>query len=154
MALHLVRHGSAGSRPHPHGDDLDRPLDQRGLEQAVRLAAHFEAFPVRAVWSSLALRCVDTVRPLAESIELPVETFRELTEGARPINLVEMLRSQAHLDGDLVLCSHGDLIPEVINTLYRDGMAVVGARGCEKGSVWTLHTKGRDIVKATYTARY
>jgi len=153
MALHLVRHGSAGKRPYPHGDDLDRPLDQRGLDQASSLAKYFSSINVRAIWSSVASRCIHTVRPLADSIGLEVDTFRELTEGAPPIDLIELLKAQAHLDGDLVLCSHGDLIPEAINTLYRDGMAVVGARGCEKGSVWTLHTLGRDIVKATYTAK-
>jgi len=153
MALHIVRHGSAGSRPYANGDDLERPLDMRGREQATRVANHFASADVREIWSSLATRCIETVEPLASDHEINIATFRELTEGAAPIDVIEMLRTHAHLEGDLVMCSHGDLIPEVINALYRDGMSVVGARGCEKGSVWTLHTRGRDILRATYTAK-
>ena len=153
MALHIVRHGSAGSRPYANGDDLDRPLDTRGREQATRIAQYFESAQVRAIWSSIATRCVETLEPLAAAHGIEIATFRELTEGAPPIDLIEMLRSNAHREGDLVMCSHGDLIPEVINALYRDGMSVVGARGCGKGSIWTLHTRGRDILRATYTAK-
>ena len=50
------------------------------------------------------------------------------------------------------MCSHGDLIPEVLNRLPREGMSVIGGRSCEKGSVWTLEVRGRDIVSGTYTA--
>jgi len=153
MALHIVRHGSAGSRPYPHGDDLERPLDQRGRDQADRLVQYFAPGNVRAVWSSMAARCIQTISPLAEARGLEVSTFRELTEGATPIDLIELLRAEAHVAGDLVMCSHGDVIPDVIGRLYRDGMSVVGARGCEKGSVWSLQTKGRDILRATYTAK-
>jgi len=153
MALHIVRHGSAGSRTYANGDDLERPLDMRGREQAAQLAQHFASADVTAVWSSVATRCIETVEPLAAAHEVDVITFRELTEGASPIDMIEMLRSHTDLKGDLVMCSHGDLIPEVINTLYREGMHVVGARGCAKASIWTLHTRGRDILRATYTAK-
>ena len=78
--------------------------------------------------------------------------MRVLTEGARPVDVLELLRGEAAVDGDLVLCSHGDLIPEVLNRLLRNGMTVVGARGCEKGSIWSLETKGRDIVRGSYLA--
>ncbi len=153
MVLHLVRHGAAGSRPYDHGDDLKRPLDQRGLVQAVDLVRHFEGVDLRAVWSSVATRCVDTVRPTAQAHGLEVDARRELLEGSKPAALIELMRSEAHNDGDILMCSHGDLIPEVINTLLRDGMSMIGQRGCEKGSVWTIETRGRDLVRATYVAQ-
>ena len=152
MTLHLIRHAAAGDRTRWDGDDLERPLDQRGQAQATAIAAHFAGAPVRAVWSSIATRCVQTVSPLAEMHQLDVQPMRVLTEGARPGDVLELLRAEAPVDGDLVLCSHGDLIPEVLNRLLRDGMTVVGARGCEKGSIWSLETKGRDIVRGTYLA--
>ena len=45
------------------------------------------------------------------------------------------------------------VIPEVLNTLLREGMSIIGGRGCEKASVWSLDVRGRDIVSGTYTAR-
>ncbi len=135
------------------GDDLDRSLTAAGRDQATALATWFAGHPLIAVWSSLAVRCIETVSPLAEAHGLEVVPKRELTEGAASIDLVELLRCEAAKPDDLILCSHGDLIPEVLNRLLREGMAVVGGRGCEKGSIWSLETRGRDIVRGVYTAR-
>ena len=152
MTLHLVRHAAASDRSRWDGDDLERPLDERGRLQAESLADFFADTPIRAVWSSMATRCSQTVAPLAARHERPVELRRELTEGARPNDLLELTRAEALIEGDLVMCSDGDLIPEVLNRLLREGMSVIGGRGCEKGSVWTLEVRGRDIVSGTYTA--
>ncbi len=153
LALYLVRHASAGDRSRFSGDDLDRPLNDVGFEQAQALVHYFAGAPIRAVWSSIATRCMQTVGHLAADHGVEVEPLPMLTEGARSVELVEALRQQAPTDGDLVLCSHGDLIPEALNRLLRDGMSVIGARGCEKASVWTLETRGRDIVSGVYTAK-
>ncbi len=101
----------------------------------------------------MATRCQQTVAPLAVAHGLEIATMQLLTEGARPVNLLETLRSEAATDGDLVMCSHGDLIPEALNRLLREGMRIVGPRGCEKGSVWSLETRGHHIVRGVYTAR-
>lgn len=153
MSLFLVRHASALSRSGWSLDDLERPLDERGRAQAIAVGAFFADRDVRGVWSSQATRCCDTVDGVARARGLEVEVHRELTEGARPNDLLELLRREAVHDDDLVLCSHGDLIPEVLTRLLREGMAVLGPRGCEKGSVWELETRGRDITRGRYTAR-
>lgn len=152
MSLFLVRHASARDRSTWAFDDLERPLDERGVAQAGSIASYFAGHEIRGVWSSQATRCVDTVQTVAEQHGLTVVVRRELTEGARPNDLLELLRYEATGEGDLVLCSHGDLIPEVLNRLLREGMAVVGPRGCEKASVWELETRGRDITRGVYTA--
>ncbi len=98
----------------------------------------------------MATRCIETVEPLAVAHGLVVETFTELTEGARPADLIDLLRSQAPVPGDLVMCSHGDLIPKTVTTLVRDGAVLSGPRGCEKASVWSLQTQGNIIVSVGY----
>ncbi|MDW3219363.1 MAG: phosphoglycerate mutase family protein [Acidimicrobiales bacterium] len=152
MSLFLVRHAHALGRSGWSDDDLDRPLSDRGREQAALLTTYFADHRVRAVYSSQAVRCVDTVAATAEAHAVELEVRRELTEGARPNDLLELLRAEAVAGDDVVLCSHGDLIPEVLNRLLREGMSVLGARGCEKGSVWELETRGRDITRGVYTA--
>ncbi len=149
MAIHLVRHGSAGRRASTD-DDLRRHLDTTGHQQADGLSRFFASHPVRAVWSSVATRCVETVEPLAVIHGLEIETFTELTEGARPSDLVDLVRSQAPVPGDLVMCSHGDLIPDIVAALAREGAVLTGPRGCEKASVWSLQTQGNAIVRAGY----
>lgn len=107
---------------------------------------------MRAVWSSQAVRCTQTVTGIALVLGLDVDIRRELTEGARPAEALDLLRSEAGGAGDLVVCSHGDLIPEMLNRLLREGMVVRGPRGCEKGSIWVLETDGIRIVRARYVA--
>ncbi len=152
VTLYLVRHASALDRSRWDLDDLERPLDERGATQAESVTAHFADKTVRGVWSSQATRCVQTVTGMATSRGLSVEIRPELTEGARPNDLLELIRAEAFAEDDLVMCSHGDLIPEVLNRLLREGMSVLGPRGCEKGSVWELETRGRDITQGRYTA--
>ena len=153
MTVHLVRHAHAGDRSRWNGsDDLERPLSEVGHEQATAIDHWFVDRPVRAIWSSLAVRCAQTVGPLAHRVGCEVELRDELTEGARAALMLELIRAEVILDGDIVMCSHGDLIPEVLNTLLREGMVVIGGRGCEKASIWSLEARGRAIVSATYTA--
>ena len=152
VTLYLVRHASALDRSRWGFDDLERPLDERGSVQSAALTDHFAHHSLRGVWSSRALRCIDTVAEMAADHDLSVELRAELTEGARPNDLLELLRVEAPTKGDLVLCSHGDLIPEVLNRLLSEGMSVLGPRGCEKASIWALETRGRDITQGRYSA--
>lgn len=152
MTLFLVRHAHALDRSGWSSDDLERPLSDKGRRQAERITDFFATHAIRAVYSSQAVRCVDTVAGTAASRGTEVVVRSELTEGARPNDLLEFLRDEAGDAGGVVMCSHGDLIPEVLNRLLREGMAVLGPRGCEKGSVWELETRGRDITRGVYTS--
>jgi 8-oxo-dGTP diphosphatase len=152
VTLFLVRHASALDRSRWPFDDLERPLDERGATQAAAITAHFADHDLRGVRTSQAVRCVETVTGTAEAHGLAVEVIGELTEGASPNALLELLREEAIKEGNLVMCSHGDLIPEVLNRFLREGMSVLGPRGCEKGSIWRLETRGHDITQGRYTA--
>ena len=79
--LHLVRHAAAGDRSRWDGDDLERPTRRARPPSGGVLADFFADTPIRAVWSSMATRCSQTVAPLAARHERPVELRRELTEG-------------------------------------------------------------------------
>jgi phosphohistidine phosphatase SixA len=133
----LVRHGSAGSAEAWAGDDLLRPLDGRGRRQAVALVELVAASgaSVRRVWSSPYLRCRQTVAPLAASLGLEVETVPELAQGAAVgAGLLGRLPAE-----DAVLCSHGDVLPELLLQLCGGRVPGVGRPPrCEKGSVWVL----------------
>jgi len=150
MTLHVIRHASAGARDRFGGNDLDRPLDGRGRDQSFALADVLGDRPIVRLVSSEALRCTQTLGPMAARFGLPVETDEALTEGASAHATVELLRELAVEAGDVALCSHGDVIPAALSSLLYDGMVVIGSRGCDKGSIWELETRGRDIVSARY----
>jgi 8-oxo-(d)GTP phosphatase len=103
----LVRHASAGDRQAWEGDDLDRPLDDRGRGQAHELVLRLAAFPIDAIYSSPAVRCVKTVEPLAGARGLGVIGRDELVEERQSEEGAELLRRLA--GQDVVICGHGGL---------------------------------------------
>ena len=152
MSIFLVRHASAGDRSRWHLNDQQRPLDERGREQAQRLVDFLADATVRGVWSSPTTRCAQTVGPLAAAHSLDVQIRAELYEGAGSGQLLELILEEAAAPGDLVLCSHGDVIPGVLNRLLRSGLEATGARGCAKASVWELKVHRGVITEGIYTA--
>ncbi len=145
MPLHLVRHAKAGSRHDWPGADTERPLSPKGWDQANELKKAFDGVPVGRVLSSPYLRCVQTVEPLAEAHGSAVETVKELAEGEPFAPVLEML---ATLPDDSVLCSHGDIVPDVIDALARRGTKIQGEPDWRKGARWELKRDGDRIVAA------
>ncbi len=148
MTIYVVRHASAGSRHDWEGDDFARPLDRRGREQAEAVADFLAPRAVTRLLSSPAVRCTQTLWPLAAQADLEIDEAQELTEGATGESAATLARSM--VDQTAVLCSHGDVIPALLRALTLDGLTTVGARSCEKGSVWALETRGAELVTGTY----
>ena len=145
---YLLRHAKAGDRETWPGDDLSRPLSKTGQRQAKALVRVLSNEPIARILSSPAVRCVETVRPLADQRGLPIEPRDELLEGAPLtglLGLLDELRSAPSL-----LCGHGDLILAVIDHLEREGVVLGSDRGWKKGSVWVLEREAGLIVRATY----
>lgn len=102
---------------------------------------------VEAIYASPALRCVQTVEPLAAKLGLQVQIAPELFEGGSASRTIEFVRS--FTARHVVLCSHGDVIPDVLRTLEVGGTRLNG-RGCEKGSIWTLDNSTERIESGSY----
>jgi broad specificity phosphatase PhoE len=136
MTLYLVRHGSAGRRNGADPHDGDRHLDDRGRRQAAAVSSHLSGQPIEVVVSSPLPRCVETVAPLADALGLVVQLDERLREGAEVAEAWELVEQLAA--GTAVLCSHGDVIPDVIGRCEARGMRMPDRPGFSKGSVWAL----------------
>ena len=148
MTLYLIRHADAGKRdPYSHGDHL-RGLSEDGQRQARRIADRLGDAGVTRVFSSPYPRCVETVEPLARRLGLEVEPEPLLAEGANGLRTYALMTDLAGTDA--VLCSHGDVIPEVIRMLRITGTVIGGERGNAKGSVWTITSENGRLVAASY----
>lgn len=157
MPVLLVRHAAAGSRERWDGDDASRTLDDRGRRQAAGLAEALAGFDVVQVLSSPSVRCVETVEPVAAGRGLPVIRDDDLSEGhsRQAVTLARSLlapgASTAGGDGPaVVLCSHGDVIPDVLGVLARDGASLGGDQPCRKGSTWVLWREPAGGVAGRY----
>lgn len=141
MRLTIVRHGRAGSKREWSGDDADRPLDDVGAAHATALARMLLAGPVERLVSSPALRCCQTLQPLADATGMPIETWTALAPHAGPRGLRSTLGHPA-FDG-AVLCTHGELLRPLLRTLRRRSPGGTsadqhGRRLLAKGSAWVL----------------
>ena len=146
--VYLVRHAKAGDRSAWSGDDRSRPLSKSGRRQAKGLVHVLSSRPIQRIISSPAVRCLDTVRPLAEQRGLPIEARDELLEGA-PLGGMIAVIDEAW-SAPSVLCAHGDLIPAAVEHYEGRGARIGEERGWKKGSVWVLEREAGLIVRATY----
>lgn len=123
MTLLLIRHASAGDRDDWVGDDLPRPLDARGRGQASRLAELLNDYEIARVLSSPAVRCLQTVEPLARSRGLDIEVHEELGEEQQGEAGAELVRSLAR--EQTALCVHGGLSDAVAGVSQKKGEVLV-----------------------------
>src|SRR5579875_2392373 len=107
-----------------------------------------ESHAPQRILSSPFVRCVQTVQPLADRLGVTVEVAEELAEGNGPA-AVALVRSLA--DEKVALCTHGDVIPDVLVALADEDRVDLGPRPRQaKGSVWVLETDGGHFVRAAY----
>ena len=136
MTVYLLRHANAGSRAKWAGDDQLRPLNADGRHQAADLVEVLDEVGVTRIISSPYRRCIQTVAPLAAALGLEWEISDALAEGpAGPaIVLARSLATEA-----AVLCSHGDIIPAILDALVvHDALSLGSDAKCQKASTWIL----------------
>jgi 8-oxo-(d)GTP phosphatase len=144
--LYLVRHAKAGDRTKWTEDDRLRPLTKNGRMQAEQLELAFRDRAVGAIVSSPYVRCVQTVRPLALAKGLTIVTDEALAEGA---SLAVVLALIDKVSGTpAVLCSHGDVIPMIVEHLRHEGVKLAGGSKWKKGSVWALERAADGSINA------
>jgi phosphohistidine phosphatase SixA len=123
MTLLLIRHASAGDRDDWVGDHYLRPLDGRGRNQASRLPELLGDYEIARVLSSPAVRCVQTVEPLARARGLDIELREELGEEQQGEAGAALVRS---LVGEqAALCVHGGLSEAVAGVSQKKGEVLV-----------------------------
>ena len=143
----MVRHAKAGSRSAWDGPDTARPLSKAGRRQATGLVGQLADQGVTRIVSSPFVRCTETVAPLAKRLRLAVEPSPSLEEGAPLAEALRLVEKVA--DKRTVLCTHGDVILELLDHLRRIGLGIAELR-MEKGATWVLATRAGEITGARY----
>ena len=148
MAIYVVRHAKAGDRGGWEGDDRLRPLTKSGDRQAEELAAWLTKEPIDAILSSGYLRCVQTLEPLAAQRKLPVVPRKDLEEGAGGESIIRAVRE--FKGRNVALCTHGDVVEELLELLIGKGLVARSGAKLEKASTWILEELDGRITSANY----
>jgi 8-oxo-dGTP diphosphatase len=125
-----------------------RPLSKAGRRQAKALVKLLRDEPIERVVSSPYVRCVQTVASLAESRGLPVETADELAEGTPLSDALRLIEKVA--DRPTVLCTHGDVVADLLYHLDERRVPLEGGLVFAKCSTWVLDVDHGDIVGGRY----
>jgi 8-oxo-dGTP pyrophosphatase MutT (NUDIX family)/phosphohistidine phosphatase SixA len=165
--LILLRHAYAVSRGNwsavNPGDDLARPLSAEGEAQAAVLARVLRCFPPARIISSVAERCVATVRPYAELTGAVVETAPAFAvnggphaDGGDGWTPIETARQQiaeivtvTRRGQPVVICGHRENLPSML-VWARQRLGAPPPDGHElgKGAFWVLHVSSDGLAAA------
>lgn len=139
--LLLVRHAKAGSRDEWDGPDAERPLSVNGRHQLPAIHALCGLYGASRVHSAPVVRCVDTVRGVADALGVPVVEEPLLSEvgyvGAEQAAVARLLEI-AGAGGTPVVCSQGGVIPDLVSRVAGAAGLPVGEVEAKKASVWAL----------------
>jgi broad specificity phosphatase PhoE len=151
VTVHLVRHAKAGDRERWNAPDDLRPLSSAGLRQAEGLVALLAPARPARILSSPSARCVQTVEPLAHFLGMPVELSAALAEGTGAGPTMKLVAAAGGTE-KVVLCTHGDVILEILEQLLAHGVDLGSDEPpLKKGSTWALEVGPRGTVRsATY----
>jgi 8-oxo-dGTP diphosphatase len=149
VTIYLVRHAKAGERHVWDGDDQDRPLSGRGRTQSRGLLDVLAEAVFDRLLSSPYVRCMETLIPLAAQRGLAIEPVEALAEGGGLDDAVALVRK--HAEHGAVLCTHGDIIPMLLEHYAERGVDIGRSPQWPKGSTWVLETDGTgEVVSARY----
>jgi 8-oxo-(d)GTP phosphatase len=146
--IYLVRHAKALNRGEWAGPDDERPLNKGGRRQADELVQRLSGFSFARVLTSPHVRCRETVEPLAKARKLSLEVADELAENTDPDDVLAFIAKLGSRPA--VLCSHGDVIADLMTNLVNDGLATESELRWEKGSTWVLESDGETFLYGRY----
>lgn len=95
MIVHAIRHGQSLTNA-GLATSLNSDLSPYGQRQVERLAERFRGTAVRAIYASPLERCLQTARPIADALGLPIHVRSEIFEyhGLPPGNVADLALAQ------------------------------------------------------------
>lgn len=122
FAIIALRHGKATPAGDWAGPDATRPLLPRGERQAMSVAHGIAAFRPGALVASTAVRCTATIAPTARITGLAVAQSDAISQDAytaRGDAVREVVAAALDTRVTTVLCSHGPVLPQIIESVVR-----------------------------------
>jgi 8-oxo-dGTP diphosphatase len=115
-----LRHAKALARSDWDGSDVSRPLTDRGREQATSIVGPLRAFGVRKIVTSDAVRCVQTVTPLAKALDRKIVKTDLISQDAwedGDDDLRSVIGRRVRSGKPAVVCSHGPVLPGILSEI-------------------------------------
>jgi len=148
--LILLRHAKAITRDEWQGDDDDRPLDTLGENQSKRLLPMYQVYNLSQIHTSDAIRCYNTVQPIARGLNLKLEVTAKLSESTYRKDkdkafdyAKELLKSEINA----MICSHNPILPKMLNKLTKKSDVDADEEKLSPADGWVIHRNGKEIIQ-------
>ena len=152
-ALILMRHVEALDRHDWSGKDCDRPLNSHGERQAKRVLSNFQPYAVEEIHSSSAVRCYESITPMARALSVDFFFTDSLSEDVylkdkeRPIKYIHRLLVN---DYPTLVCSHNPILPRAISSFVDKFGVDVSDTKLEPADAWIAHHVDREVIAVDY----
>jgi phosphohistidine phosphatase SixA/8-oxo-dGTP pyrophosphatase MutT (NUDIX family) len=147
--LILLRHAKATPRTEWSGDDVKRPLSEVGYQQSGALVTNLIPLQVQEIHSSIAVRCYETIDPLAKHLSINYFFTDSLSEDVYSKNEKRVFKYiDKLLDNQMttLVCSHNPILPHYLQyKLNRQGFSVPDTF-LKPGDAWLVHHISTEIV--------
>lgn len=140
--LVLLRHTKALDRKEWGGDDGDRPLIQFGQLQSKRLLSTLQVYAIEEIHTSVAVRCYESVTPLARGLGLDLIFAEDLSEyvyAKQPEKAFKYIDKLLKLNSNVIACSHNPILPEIVTKIVEKSGAETTNTKLEPGDSWVIH---------------
>lgn len=113
--LYIVRHAEKLAN-WPEDDTLNafQPLSAEGVARAQKLAEQFKPGDLAAIFSSRTTRTLQTVLPLAQKLNLPIEAAEACMDTAAIPSFYKNLSQRFGAEKAVILVSHSNIIPYLL----------------------------------------
>ena len=151
--LILLRHAKAVDRKDWIGDDGDRPLSHIGVLQSKRLIANLIPYQVSEIHSSTAVRCYETINPVARALGSNYFLSENLSEyefSRNKSNVEKYFKQLLKNDYPTVACSHNPILPYLLSLQVEKVGIEVDSTHLEPGDAWILHHINNEVVAVDY----
>lgn len=146
----LLRHAKALARSEWPADDDDRPLDALGQTQASRLLSIYQVFNVKEIHTSDAIRCYDTVSPMAKALNLNLIVTGKVSESSFKKDkekAFDYLKELLKADKSTILCSHNPVLPKLLTKVSKKNDLTPDEDKLQPADAWILHRVGKDVLQ-------
>jgi 8-oxo-dGTP pyrophosphatase MutT (NUDIX family)/phosphohistidine phosphatase SixA len=148
----LLRHGKAVAQSDWDGPDAKRPLQSRGVLQSEGLIPSLEAFAPEKLITSDAVRCADTLKPLAAKLGKKLKKTAAISQDAYEngdASVRQVVQKRLSKRVPAVLCSHGPVLPELVRCIAREAGSPITPELRRAGE---LDTGGFAVIHLTESA--
>lgn len=146
--IHVVRHADALARARWEDDDVRRPLTRTGAKQASALADLLAPHHPGVLLTSPAVRCRETLDPLAARLAVTLRDADFLAEGGSGQACLAGLLAAGAGAVEVVACTHGDVLLALLDTLADEGIPFESAPAIPKAGTWELTVSGGRVTGA------